>query len=74
MIKDDMIVFSNEIEKIVKEKNISYLDSILNYCEVTGLDVEMAPKLISGVLMVKLQNEAEKLNIIPKTTSRKLHV
>lgn len=70
--KDEMTTFSLTIESMVKEKSIPYMDAIILYCEQTGLEVELAAKLVSGSLKSKLQFEAEELNFLPKSNTVKL--
>ena len=70
--KDEMTTFSLNIETIVSKKNIPYMDAVLIYCEETGLEVELAAKLVSGALKSKIQLEAEDLNFLPKSNTTKL--
>lgn len=70
--KDEMTTFSLSIESIVAKKNISYMDAIVLYCEETGLEIELAAKLVSGALKSKIQFEAEELNFLPKSNTVKL--
>lgn len=70
--KDEMTTFSLTIETLVSEKNIPYMDAVLIYCEETGLEVELAAKLVSGALKSKIQIEAEELNFLPKSNTTKL--
>ena len=70
--KDEMTTFSLTIEKMVSKKNMPYMDAILMYCEQTGLEVELAAKLVSGALKSKIQLEAESLNFLPKSNTTKL--
>lgn len=70
--KDEMTTFSLTIESLVKEKGIPYMDAIILYCEQTGLEVELAAKLVSGSLKSKIQFEAEELNFLPKSNTVKL--
>jgi hypothetical protein len=50
------------------------MDAILLHCENTGLEVEVAAKLISGVLKSKVKNEAEELHFLPKSNTAKLPI
>ena len=34
--------FQIEIDKLVKEKGMEYIDAVLHFCEVTGLEIESA--------------------------------
>ena len=38
--------FAQDIEAIVKDDNIGYIDAIIHYCEQNAIDVESVPKLI----------------------------
>lgn len=70
--KDEVNTFSINIEELVSKKNVPYMDAILMYCESTGLEVELAAKLISNALKAKIQIEAEELNFLPKSNTTKL--
>ena len=70
--KDEMTTFSLSIETIVAKKNIPYMDAVIMHCENTGLEVELAAKLISGALKSKIQIEAEELHFLPKSNTTKL--
>lgn len=70
--KEEMNTFSLSIETIAKEKQISYMDSIIEYCNNTGLEIELAAKLISGSLKAKIKMEAEDLHFLPKSNTAKL--
>ena len=64
--------FALEIEKIVAEEKINYIDAIVHYCEQNAIDVESVPKLISKPLKEKLKWEATELNYLKRTTRAKL--
>jgi Phage late-transcription coactivator len=70
--KDELTTFSLEIETIVKQKNIPYMDAVIMYCEETGLELEVAGKLVTGALKSKIKIEAEDLNFLPKSNTAKL--
>jgi hypothetical protein len=70
--KDEMNNFSIAIETVAKNKQISYMDSIIEYCSDTGLEIEVAAKLISSSLKAKIKLEAEELNFLPKSNTAKL--
>jgi Phage late-transcription coactivator len=70
--REEITQFSLEIEKIAVEKNVSYMDAIVLYCEQTGFEIELAAKLISNALKAKIRLEAEKLNFLPKSNTGKL--
>jgi hypothetical protein len=70
--RDEIVSFSCEIERIVYDKDVSYMDAIILYCEDTGLEVELAAKLISDTLKSKIKMEAEDLHFLPKSNTAKL--
>ena len=57
-----------EIEQIVKEKKLEYIDAIVWYCHKNQIDIEVAGAVIksSPKLKAKIQLEAEELNYLPK--------
>ena len=70
--RDEIITFSYEIERIVYDKDVSYMDAIILYCENIGLEVEIAAKLISDTLKSKIKMEAEELHFLPRSNTTKL--
>ena len=64
--------FAIEIEKIVAEEKINYIDAIVHYCEVNELEVESVTKLVSKPLKEKLKWDATRLNFMKRTSRAKL--
>ena len=64
--------FAMEIEKIVAEDELNYIDAILHYCETNNLEVESITKLISKPLKERLKWDAIRLNFMKKTSRAKL--
>lgn len=64
--------FSTEVESLVKDDEMSYIDAIIHYCDVNDIEIETVPKLISKPLKEKLRFEAQQLNFIKKTSRAKL--
>jgi len=62
--------FASDIEKLVNENQLNYLDAIIHWCEKKQIEPENAAQLVSSnvTLRRKLQNEAENLNFIPRST------
>lgn len=73
-IDDEVLKFSNAIEDLVWEKDISYMEGIVLYCEKTGLEIEVTAKLISQPLKNKLREEAEALHFLPKSSTAELPI
>jgi hypothetical protein len=56
--------FSLEIEKIVKEKKISYMDAVVWYCEQNDIDTGTVSSLVSKSLKEKIKVEAVDLRLL----------
>lgn len=67
--------FTEEIENIAQQnKDMSYVDAIVFFCEKNNLDVESVPKLITKPLKEKLKGEAMELNLLKRTSHAKLPI
>ena len=64
--------FAIEIEKIVAEDEINYIDAICHYCEINGLEVASITKLVSKPLKERLKWDATRLNFMKPTSRAKL--
>ena len=64
--------FSLEIEKIVAEEGMNYIDAICHYCEINSLEVDSITKLVSKPLKERLKYDAINLNFMKKTSRAKL--
>lgn len=58
--------FSLYIEKLAKEHNQPLLNTITDYCELTGFEYDVVSSLISQTLKQKLYDEATHLYSMPK--------
>jgi hypothetical protein len=72
--KEEITNFSMLIENLVWEKDITYMEAVVLYCEQTGFEVETAAKLVSGALKSKIKLEAEELHFLPKSNTSKLPI
>lgn len=64
--------FAQDIESIVKESKINYIDAIIHYCEQNNVELDAIPKIITKPLKEKIKNDAVQLNFLKKTTRAKL--
>ena len=64
--------FSHQIEDIVKEKRISYMDAIIYYADKNELELESVARLvkINSTIKEKLLVEAEDLNFMKEKSAR----
>jgi hypothetical protein len=60
--------FAHDIEELVWEKDISYIEAICLYCETNGLEIETASDLVrkNDLLKSHIEEEAEGLNYLEK--------
>lgn len=60
--------FTQEIQSLCEEKNISYIDAIVLLSEQKNLEIEVLADFLKKdpVIVSKLQYEAEELNILKK--------
>lgn len=61
--------FALAIETLVKTKEMSYVEAIIHYCDARALDPVDISKLCVGSLKAKLEVEAQRNNLLPKTSS-----
>ncbi len=57
--------FSLEIEKMAKEKNLTHMDAVVEYCRIKGIEPESVARLISKSLKEKIEANARDLNFLP---------
>lgn len=58
--------FSKLVEKQVMEKKLSYIDAVVEACDITNIDPEDVKKFISPVIKEKIEAEAMALNFLPR--------
>ena len=51
--KDEMAKFAKSIEEFVANTKYNYIEAIVEYCKVTGLEIEVAATLINSNLKSK---------------------
>ena len=62
------MVFMENIESLVQKTKMSYIDAVMYYCEENKLEPETAGKMIGGKLKQNIQDEAEDLHLIERTS------
>lgn len=60
--------FIKEIDKIVDELKISYVDAVVHFCEKNNIEIETAASIVKSnpKMRSKLQSDYESLNYLPK--------
>lgn len=59
--------FSEIINDLVNKDKISYIEAITEYCEISGIEVEVAAKLLTPFILSKINEEAAHKNLIVKS-------
>jgi hypothetical protein len=54
------------IENLVKEKNITHMEAVLDYCKRNDLEPDTVGNLISKSLKEKIEANARDLNFLPR--------
>ena len=65
---NNSMIFMENIENLVQKTNMTYIDAVMHYCEENKLEPETAGKMIGGKLKQNIQDEAEDLHLIQKTS------
>jgi len=60
------VKFGKIIEKQVVDKKLSYIDAVIETCEMTKIDPQDVKKFISAVIKEKIEAEAMNLNYLPR--------
>ena len=65
---NNSMVFMENIENLVQQTKMTYIDAVMHYCEENKLEPETAGKMIGGKLKQNIQDEAENLHLIQRTS------
>ena len=65
---NNSMIFMENIEELVQRTKMTYIDAIMFYCEENKLEPETAGKMVGGKLKQHIQEEAENLNLVQKTS------
>ena len=58
------------IEKLVRDKKISYMEAIIMYADNVDGEIEMVAKLLNRSIKDKLEAEANDLNMMKKQVTK----
>ena len=62
--------FALLIENTVKDKDMSYIDAVVLYCEENGIDPSNVKPLVNKHLKEKIAYEAQSLNMLKDKTAK----
>ena len=60
--------FALQIETRVRTLHMGYLEAIIDYCDSIGVEPDEVSKLIVGSLKEKLEAEAMRNNLLPRSS------
>jgi len=63
--------FAEEVEKIVANGKITYIDAVIAVCENYGIDPSSVAKLLPKSMKERIRVEGQDLNLIPKDKKQK---
>jgi Phage late-transcription coactivator len=66
--RDEIREFSLKIEEIADVYRIPCMEAIIQHCDETGIEVEVAATLISSHLKARIREEAQSANLIKKNS------
>jgi len=55
------------IEKLVREKKLSYMDAVLHYADTSDIEPEAMAKMLNQSIRDKIEVEAQNLNMLKRT-------
>jgi hypothetical protein len=64
--KEEISEFSTKILEMADEQGQPCMDVIIQYCDETGIEVEVAATLVSSFLKARIREEAQSINLIKK--------
>ena len=62
--------FAEDIEYLVRDTDMNYIDAIVDYCTTKGLELESVGKLMSKPLREKVKRDADVLNYLKDSANR----
>ena len=68
--KDEMAKFAKSIQSLVASTDYNYIEAIVEYCRLTGLEIEVAATLINSNLKSKIEANAMDNNMLKEKGSR----
>lgn len=64
--REEVSEFSTRILEMADEQGQPCMDVIIQYCDDTGIEIEVAATLVSASLKARIREEAQSVNLIKK--------
>jgi hypothetical protein len=55
------------IEKLVRDKELSYMDAVLHYADISDIEPESMAKMLNQSVKDKIEVEAQELRMLKRT-------
>jgi putative aminopeptidase FrvX len=68
--KEEQKKFAFAIDSLVANTDYNYIEAIVEYCKQSGLEIEMAAKLINKTLKKKIESDAMNNNLLKVKNSK----
>ena len=65
--RDEIRDFSLKIEQLANTHSMQCYEAVVQHCEETGMEIDIASSLISSALKSKIREEAQNLNLLKKS-------
>jgi len=62
--KQEMRKFAFEIDSLVANTELNYLEAIVEYCKKTGMEIEVAATLVNSALKEKIESDVMSRNLL----------
>ena len=59
--------FCKEVESMVQDREMGYMDAVLELCEKHNLEPASAAKLLSKPIIEKIQVEGQQIHLLPRS-------
>jgi hypothetical protein len=59
--------FCKEVEDMVQDKEMGYMQAVLDLCDKHNMEPESAAKLLSKPIIEKIQVEGQQINLLPRS-------
>lgn len=67
---EEKIAFSDQIEEVVWDKDISYWDAMVWYCQQNDYELEVAAQLLTPAMIDNIAGDVNDLNLLKTKVHR----
>lgn len=68
----EKLIFYDNIVKIVHEKQLTFFEAVLYFCEQKNVEIELVATLIPNSMKAIIEEEAAELNLLTKSKTKKI--